>query len=202
MKKLQDIENRVLNRIYGYGRGNCFTPDRFLDLGSDEAIRKGLSRLETKGTIRRVCKGVYEYPKLHKELGVLPTNIKRFIDAISLRDNIQVQPSGAFAANLLGLSEQVPALIVYLTDGRDKNLKIGKRTIKFKRTSNKAMAVAGTTSGLVFEALKFIGKDNLSEQMISKIRKKLTEKDKAKLLIDMKFAPIWMHKILRSLVET
>jgi hypothetical protein len=64
------------------------------------------------------------------------------------------------------------------------------------------MAVAGTTSGLIFEALKFIGKDNVSEQMISKIRKKITEKDKAKLLIDMKFAPIWMHKILRILVET
>lgn len=196
---MQTIETKVLNRIYGYGRGSCFTPDRFIDYGSDAAIRKSLSRLAREGYIRRIAKGIYEYPQVHKDLGEIPPKIESIVKALSIRDNIQVQPSGAYAANLLGLSEQVPARIVYLTNGNPKKIKFGSKTIVFKKTNNKAMAVAGTTSGLVFEAIKFIGEKKVDDKTISILRNKLSPKDRSKILTDLKFAPIWMRPIIKKI---
>jgi hypothetical protein len=199
---MQPIETKVLNRIYGYGRGNCFTPDRFLDFGSDVAIRKSLSRLTKQGLIRRIAKGIYEYPQNHKELGSLPPKVESVVKAIALRDNIQFQPSGAFAANLLGLSDQVPSKIVYLTNGNPKKIKIGAKTIIFKKTNNKSMAVAGSTSGLVFEAIKFIGSSKINDKLISVLRKKLSPKDRSRLATDLKFAPISIRPILKKIAGT
>ncbi|MGE0632260.1 MAG: DUF6088 family protein [Pseudobdellovibrionaceae bacterium] len=199
---MQAIETKVLNRIYGYGRGTCFTPDRFLDYGSDEAIRKSLSRLAKDGIIRRISKGIYEYPQKHQELGIMPPNIESVVKAISQRDHIQTQPSGAYAANLLGLSEQVPAKISYLTNGSSRKIKVGSKILVFKKTNNKALAVAGTTSGLIFEALKFIGKDHIDTKTISSLRRKLSSKDRAQLIKDLKFAPIWMRHSLKEIAGT
>lgn len=196
---MQTIENKVLSRIYGYGRGACFTPDRFLDYGSDAAIRKSLSRLAKEGHIRRITKGIYDYPQIHKELGEMPPKPESVVKALSIRDNILVQPSGAYAANLLGLSEQIPARVVYLTNGSSKKIKLGAKTIIFKKTNNKSMAVAGTISGLVFEAIKFIGKTKVNDKMISVLRKKLSPKDRSKLLMDLKYAPIWMRPFLKKI---
>jgi hypothetical protein len=196
---MQTIENKILNRIYGYGRGMCFTPDHFLDYGSDTAIRKSLSRLAKEGRIRRVAKGIYEYPQIHKELGEISTQPESVVKALAIRDNIKVQPSGAYAANLLGLSEQVPARIVYLTNGSSKNIKLGSKTIIFKKTNNKSMAVAGSTSGLVFEAIKFIGATKIDNKMISILRRKLSPKDRTNLLADLRFAPIWMRSIIKKI---
>ncbi|MFZ4403874.1 MAG: DUF6088 family protein [Pseudobdellovibrionaceae bacterium] len=195
----QHIEIYILYRIYGYGRGTCFTPDRFLDLGSDTAIRQGLSRLTKDGHIRRLFKGLYEYPKKHKELGLIPASIEAVVKAIAKRDNIAIQPSGAYAANLLGLSEQIPARVIYLTNGSSRKMKIGTQTLVFKKTANKSMAVAGTTSGLVFEAFKYIGKENITDQMVMGLRKKLSTKDRNQLLANLKYSPIWMRPTVKQL---
>jgi hypothetical protein len=193
---MQSIEISVKNRIYGMGRGNCFTPDRFLDLGGNEAVRQSLSRLAKQGLIRRLSKGLYEYPRVHKVLGVLPPETDKVVKALAVRDDIIVQPSGAYAANLLGLSEQVPARIVYLTDGNSKKIKIGKQEIVLKKTLNRTMAVAGTQSGLVIQALLYLDKDHLTEAIKSKLSRQLSAKDKKQLLSDLKYAPIWMRDFL------
>lgn len=193
---MQSIEISVKNRIYGMGRGNCFTPDRFLDLGGNEAVRQSLSRLAKQGIIRRLSKGLYEYPRVHKVLGMLPPETDKVVKALTVRDDIIVQPSGAYAANLLGLSEQVPARIVYLTDGNSKKIKIGKQEIVLKKTLNRTMAVAGSQSGLVIQALLYLDKDHLTEAIRSKLSRRLLAKDKKKLLRDLKYAPIWMRAFL------
>ena len=194
----QAVENRVKNKIYGKGRGWCFTPKDFSDLGSSESIRKALSNLEQQDFIRRLSFGLYDYPRSHEELGPLQPEAKKVAEAIAKKYNIKIQSSGAYAANLLGLSKQVPAKIVYLTEGMAKKINIGKMEIIFKKTTPKNMKTADRISGLVIQALKFIGEDNVEEKMIRAIKKNITEKDQKRLSLDAKLAPAWISKIIKK----
>ncbi len=93
----ESIENNIRNRIYGHGRGWCFTIDHFSDFNNNEAVKKALQRLEQSSLIRRLAKGLYEYPRQHKKLGILPPEIEQIAKAISEKDNVRVQASGAYA---------------------------------------------------------------------------------------------------------
>ena len=124
-----NIEKTLLKRIRGSGSGSVFVPSQFLDLGTQAAIDKALSRLTANGTIRRFTRGVYDYPKTHPKIGLLSPAPDAVAKAIAGRDHTTLQPTGAYTANLLGLFEQVPARIVYLTDGPSRGIRIGKMTI-------------------------------------------------------------------------
>src|SRR5436189_5230479 len=116
-KSPQAIDSRILAHIHGRGRGSVFVPADFLDLGSREAVDLALHRLARKGTIRRLARGVYDFPKEHPVFGLLSPSADTVARALAGRDRTRLQPSGAYAANILGLSEQVPAKAVFLTDG-------------------------------------------------------------------------------------
>lgn len=94
-----------------------FTPRHFLDLAGRPAVTSALMRQTSAGTIRQLGRGLYDYPKLHQALGPLTPTPEALATALAGRDRVRLQPSGAYAANLLGLSEQVPAKVVFLTDG-------------------------------------------------------------------------------------
>jgi len=197
---MQSINNKIINRIYGKGRGWCYTPKSFSDLGSPEAIRITLHRLEKKGTIRRLSRGIYEYPKKHPTIGFLSPDPDKIAEAISVRDAIRIRPSGAFAANILGLSNQVPAKIVFLTDGSGRRIKIGPREIIFKRTTPRNMAGA-KSSGTLILALKYIGKDQISQDHIKHFRESLSNHIKMKLKKDSIYAPGWICPIIDEIVK-
>ncbi len=197
---MQSINNKIINRIYGKGRGWCYTPKSFSDLGSPEAIRITLHRLEKKGTIRRLSRGIYEYPKKHPTIGFLSPNPDKIAEAISVRDAIRIRPSGAFAANILGLSNQVPAKIVFLTDGSGRRIKIGPREIIFKRTTPRNMAGA-KSSGTLILALKYIGKEQISQDHIKHFRESLSNHIKMKLKKDSIYAPGWICPIIDEIVK-
>ncbi len=192
----QAIEITIKNRVYGHDRGWCFTPKHFKGLGSEAAIRKALSRLGAKGFIRRLTQGLYEYPRKHEKLGVLPPLAENVVKAISERDNIKTQPSGAYVANLLGLSEQVPSRVVFVTDGASKKIKIGKTEIAFKKTTAKNMVNAGTPLGLIIQALKHIGKNNLTLPVVQKLRKHIKAIDQKDLWPNLFDAPAWIHDVI------
>lgn len=135
MKQL--IENRAKSRIIGKKRGWIFTADSFSDLGSNDSIRKALSLLTTKNFIKRIAWGIYYYPIIDKRFGIIPPELNLVAKTIAEKDKIRLQASGAHAANLIGLSEQVPAKVIFLTDGASKKIKIGKRIIIFKKVSPK-----------------------------------------------------------------
>ena len=196
---LQSIDSRTLSRIYGKKRGWVFTPIHFLDLGSRTAIDQALGRLAKSGTIRRLARGLYDYPKNHPDFGDLPPNYERIAQALAGRDNLKIQPSGAYAANLLGLTEQVPAKIVFLTDGPNRKVKAGKRKIVLKRTTPKNMATAGKISGLVIQALRYLKRNYVDSTVIEKLKSRLTEKDKKQLMNDICYAPAWIGGIFRQL---
>jgi len=195
----QTIDNKVLSRIYGKKRGWVFAPINFLDLGSRAAIDKILGRLVKSGTIRRLARGLYDYPKKHPDFGDIPPNYERIAQALAGRDNLKIQPSGAYAANLLGLTEQVPAKIVFLTDGSNRKVLIGKRKIVLKRTTPKNMATAGKISGLVIHALRYLKRNYVDSTVIEKLKDKLTEKNKKQLINDIRYAPEWIGDIFRQL---
>jgi len=197
---MQSIKNKIINRIYGKGRGWCFTPKNFSDLGSPEAIRITLHRLEKKGTIRRLARGLYEYPKKHSTIGLLSPSPDKIAEAISIRYAIRIQPSGAFAANILGLSNQVPAKIVFLTDGLSRRVRIGSREIAFKRTAPRNMA-ASKSSGTLILALKYIGKEQISQDHIKHFRDSLSTHIKMKLKKDSIYAPGWICPIIDEIVK-
>lgn len=197
---MQSIKNKIINRIYGKGRGWCYTPKNFSDLGSPEAIRITLHRLEKKGAIRRLARGLYEYPKKHSTIGLLSPNPDKIAEAISIRYAIRIQPSGAFAANILGLSNQVPAKIVFLTDGLSRRVRIGSREIVFKRTAPRNMA-ASKSSGTLILALKYIGKEQISQDHIKHFRESLSTHIKMKLKKDSIYAPGWICPIIDEIVK-
>lgn len=196
-----NTEKSILKRIRGSGRGSVFLPNQFTDLGERSAIDKALSRLAANGTIRRLARGVYDYPRTHPMMGELSPTIDAVAKAIAGRDQIRLQPTGAYAANLLGLSEQVPAKVVFLTDGASRTVKVGKLIIQLRQTTPRNMAAAGRLSGLLIQALRYLGKEHVTDGHLTRLRERVPLNERKMLLRDLKLAPVWMHALFRALAE-
>jgi len=194
---VQSIESKILSRIYGRGKGCVVTPGAFLDLGSRQAVDLTLHRLAKKRTLRRLARGLYDYPRTDPELGLLSPTIDAIVKALKGRDKILLQPSGGYAANLLGLSDQVSMKIVFLTDGPARRVQIGKQVIMLKHTTPRAMATAGRISGLVIHGLRHLGQKHVDDNVVAHLRKRLSSDDKKQLLRDAPYAPAWIAAILR-----
>ena len=198
---MQSVDKNILSRIYGTGKGSVFTPGRFLDLGSRAAVDKVLSRLAQKGTIRRLARGLYDYPERHPIMGILAPSPDGIASALAGKQGIRLQPSGAYAANRLGLSTQVPARIVYLTDGPSRTVKVGNQEIRLQRTTPRNMGTAGRVSGLVIQALRHLGQKHVDEAVIQTLKGKLSDQDKKRLMTDIACAPAWVGKHLREIAR-
>ena len=192
------VKQKVIDCIHQHGEGWVFTTNDLIDLGSEEAIHVTLHRLTGRGEISRVAHGIYYFPKQNELLGTMPPDVRSVAKALAEKYQIRIQPSGAYAANLLGLSEQVPARVVFLTDGENKKIKIGKIDLIFKKTTPKNMTMAGKISGLVVQALKYLGKEYIDEKKINIIKKNLSVIDKKILKEDSRFAPVWISKIINT----
>jgi hypothetical protein len=198
---LDSVEKRIGSRIQGKGRGWCFTPKAFLDLGSPEAVRLALHRLEKRNAIRRLTRGLYDLPRRHPTIGLLSADPEQVAKALAERDAARLQPSGAYAANLLGLSEQVPARIVFLTDGPARHVRIGHQEIVLKSTTPRNMASAGRISGTVIQALRHVGAKQIGEFHIAHLRQTLSASDRTQLKRDLIYVPGWMHRHIDAITE-
>jgi hypothetical protein len=200
-KSPQSIDSQILAAIHGRGRCSVFVPADFLDLGSRQAVDIALHRLARKGTIRRLARGVYDFPKEHPVLGPLQPSAEAVAKALAGRDRTRLQPAGAYAANALGLSEQVPAKAVFLTDGPSRTVKIGPMTIQLRQTTAKNMAAAGRLSGLLIQALRESGKEHVTPERREHLKRTLPAEKRRELIKDITLAPAWMHPIFRELAE-
>ena len=198
---MQSIDDRIISVIYGHGRGFVFTPKLFSSLGDQRVVGTALTRLCRKGTIRRLARGLYDYPRKHRELGILSPAIDDVANALKGRDATRIQPSGAYAANLLGLSNQIPMKIVFLTDGASKCVKLGKQEISLKHTTPRNMATEGRISGLVIQALKNLGHRHVDKSVLHALNKRLSKDDKKQLVKDLQYAPAWIADLLRKNVK-
>lgn len=175
--------------------------DDFSDYGNPESVKKALLRLKEKETLFRLAHGIYLYPKTDKELGMLFPSTEEIAKAIARRDKARIVLTGVQALNNLGLSTQVPMKVVYLTDGTARTVKVGKRTITFKKTSPKNLLVKGAISGLIVQALKTVGQNNVDESTIEKIQAMLKNEKKENIINDAKLSPTWIKQILMQAIK-
>lgn len=197
----QSIENKVLEYLKHRQKGKIYFTNDFAILGTSESIRKSLSNLVKKDILIRLTQGIYLYPKIDKELGVLYPSVDDVCRAIAKRDKARIEPTGIFALHSLGLSTQIPVNVVYLTDGIPRKIKYGNRTIKFKKTAPKNLAMKGKVSSLVITALKQIGKENVSQEVELQLTKVLKKESVENVRHDAKLAPEWISKLIFQLLN-
>ncbi len=195
---MQSVEKQIEKSIKGKPKGSLLFPEDFMRYGSSDAIRKSLDRLKNKLVILRVAHGVYVRPKTSKYIGQLQPTAEEVAEGIAKRDHIRTLPTGTYALSALGLSTQVPMKIVMLTDGSPREIKVGKRTIKFKKTTPKALLSKGKISRLVVQALKEIGNGKQTETEEKKIIELLKKEDPKDLQHDIRLAPVWIQKIMKK----
>lgn len=197
LNMFKSVEKHIVDKIKKARRGSVFFLDDFLRFGSSKTVGKALERLVLKGEISRVARGMYARLEKHEMFGEIQPTIEAIARAIAKRDKARIIPTGVLALNALGLSTQIPLKIVYLTDGSARTVQIGQRTIKFKKTAPKNLATIGAISGLVIQALKEIGKDNVTDDEIKIVLKQLEKEEQYRLEHDIKLAPEWIRAILR-----
>jgi hypothetical protein len=127
--------------------------------------------------------------------------IESVAKALERKEGIRLQPSGVYAANLLGLSEQVPAQVVFLTDGATRTVKVGPTQISLKRTTPRNMAAAGRLSAMMIQAFRSLGATNITPQRIARLRENLPAMERVTLLHDIALAPEWMHTHFREVAR-
>ncbi len=197
----QTVETAIKSKIYGHGRGWVFTPKHFLGLGSPGAIRFVLFTLRKEDFIRRISQGLYYYPIQHETLGTLSPSVEGVAKAIAEKHGFRIQPSGAYAANAISLSEQVPGRVVFLTDGPSRKAKVGKIVISFRHTSLRNMFAAGSREGVVIQAMKFMGRQHLNQIRLDQIKRVLKGSNRKDFERNLKYAPEWIRTLLFKLME-
>jgi len=195
---MQSIEDKIIGKIIKIKTGKLIFPEDFHSLGSSEAIRLSLHRLEKENRIKRVAHGIYVRPVISKFIGEVLPSAEEVAKGIAKRDRIRIVPTGVYALNALGLSTQVPMKLVFLTDGAPRTIKIGKRTIKFKKTTPKNLLAKGEISSLVIQALREIGLNYVTVEEESKIIELLKKENPVALKHDIKLAPVWIQKIIQK----
>lgn len=195
------ITSKVKQRIVRKGRGAIFAPSDFLDIGSRASVDQALSRLTRQGMIRRLARGLYDYPKELPMLGLLLPSPDDLANAIARKGNYILQLSPAMAANKLGLTTQVPAKVTYMTNGPTRTTKIGQLAIRFRNSSPKTLVGAGQITGAVFQALRYVGKDRVDSQVIGKLAYALDDKNRKLLAKQSKQVPAWMHPVIQQIVS-
>lgn len=191
-KHTESTDTLVLQRITAAAGSWVFTPADFADVGSRDAVASALKRHKAAGRIRQLGRGLYDVPRTHQLLGLLWPSVETVVQALERKDGLRFAPSGVYAANLLGLSEQVPAKVVYLTDGAARSIKVGPQVIRLQRTTPRNMATAGRLSGLVIQAFKSLGAVHITPARIARLRQ-LPAVERTKLLDDLSLAPAWMR---------
>ena len=201
---MQSIDDKILNKVRKCGRGTILSSTDFTNIGEPKSVLKALERMANNETIIRVARGIYCYPKIEKTLGlgaIYPT-FEEIAQYIAKRDKARIVPTGNYALNVLGLSTQVPANVVFLTDGspRSITLKSG-RGIKFVKTAPKNLAFKNRLAMLLTFALKEIGEGNVTKEQKLHIAKLLKNEEKETIEKDYSIMPNWIQLLISKLYE-
>jgi hypothetical protein len=196
------LSGKISRRLQRWPLERVFSRFDFLDLGPTDAVGMVLKRMQDAGTIRRVKRGYYDRPRTHETWGVLKPSGTELVTAMARRSGMRLQAHGATAANELRLTEQVPAQIIYETDGPTREIDMGgRRPIKLKKRTLRDMAAASEVARFVFAGLRNIGKANINTQRVAHLRKELKPEHRKQLLRDLRYAPAWMHPHLRYIAD-
>lgn len=199
---MESSKNQIQNKIQRSSYGEIFFLDDFIKYGSSENIRKVLSRLEQGGLVERLAHGIYLKPKRDPLLGIIYPTTEEIAKQIAQRDKARIAPTGVLALYLLGISTQVPLKAVYLSDGSQREIKIGNRTIQFKRTVPKSFAIKDSLLHLIIQAFRELGQKQITEEFLEKIKPSILQLNADVILKQLKYAPVWIQKEINTLYTT
>jgi hypothetical protein len=197
---IASVPDQIMRRARARGRGSVFTPSDFLDVAARAAVDQALSRLVKNGKLRRLARGLYDFPKVHPKLGPLSPAPDDVAQALARETGSQVQIAGARAANALGLSAQVPAKSTYLTNGPSRRVVLGKRVVDLRHASPKHLLAPGSPAGTVVQALRHVGRVRAAD-VAQVAARRLTANDKRALASTASQAPAWMRPTLVSIAN-
>lgn len=197
------MSNSIMHRVRARGRGAVFTARDFLGLpdASRASVDQALSRLARKGTIRRLDRGVYDFPLVSGIVGPVSPSPDVVARAVARGTGGMVLPSPARAANDLGLSTQVPAQSVYLTNGPSRQVRIGRQVVTLKHASPGNFVAADSPAGVIVQALRYVRSGGASA-VVDSVKPRLSSDDRRALARDLPRAPVWMQRSLRDLSAT
>ena len=194
--------NIIKTRIMNSPEGSVFTTVDFADVIENSRVGVILSRLEEDGVIRRVMRGIYDKPVYNDFLKeYIAPSPSLVAEALARNFGWTIVPCGDTALNILGLSTQVPAAWSYVSDGTYKEYTYDNTTIKFKRTTNKEISKLSYKTALVVQALKALGKDNIDDAIINKLKNDLTDEEKATALLEAKAATSWIYEFIKQICK-
>ncbi len=200
---MKSVEDRILYTIYGHGKGYAFSTNDFIKEFSTNSIDKALSNLTKQGKIRRIARGLYDYPKYSDFLQMqLGPDIEQVAFAIARKFNWQIEISGNSALNILGLSTQVPGTYLYLSNGANRKYTINENiTIEFKKSALKNIGFKYKESSLIVQALRALGKEHITQEITLKIQSQISEKLYDKILEDTKTTTAWIYEIIKQIFK-
>ena len=198
----EKIYDAIKTRISSYAKGDIFFTSDFIDIASLPTVRKCLGRQTEERNIRRIMDGVYERPRYSKLLETfLPPDPEKVAYAIARKYHWTISPCGDVALNKLGLSTQVPFVWSYVSDGPYRNFSLGNITLSFKHKTNRAISFLSSVSIIFLEAIKTLGKNNINENVISILKKRLKANDKKLLLKEAVDFPAWIFDIAKKVCD-
>ncbi len=196
------ISKQIENRILKKRKGQVLFVSDFEKIGNYETVRKTLQRLTKKGKLVRIATGIYYYPKIDTALGILYPSIETIAKSIAKRDKARIVPAGNYALYLLGLSEQIPMNVVFLTDASTRKIKINNQQIIFKKTSPRNLSPKNKLINLIIQALKNIGKENLNENHLKILKQQIKKSNEYRQIKnELHFAPVWIRKIITQILN-
>ncbi len=196
---MDSITDRIIIRIRAKKRGWVFAPKNFMDVGTRAAVDQVLCRLTKRGMIRRLDRGVYDFPVQHKILGVISPDVDDLAKVITAKTGDVSYPSGAMAANMLGFSTQVPAKPVYLTNGHSRTKNISGRKVVIKHARVPILSGVPDTVNFTLQALYYLGKDSIDTQILNRCSKILSDGDMAALSSATSKVPGWIADIIHKI---
>ena len=200
--KRPDYLNQIRGNIEKAENGSVFVSTDFTDITDKKTVNMGLIRLADEGLIKKILFGVYYKPEYNELLGeTVAPSPNKVAHALARNFGWTIVPCGDTALNLLGLSTQVPSQWVYVSDGAYKEYSFDNTVIKFKRTTNKEISKLSYKTALTIQALKALGKDNVSEQIICRLKKVLSEEEKEMMLTEAKSATSWVYEYIKVICK-
>ena len=195
-----NIKNTVMKSISESQPHSIFFIADYAELGATETIRKILHEATITGILEKAGHGIYIKPKVSR-FGKVPVPLEKIAKAIAERDKCEILPTGSTAANLIGLSSQVPMNLSYITTGSTRTLNIGERKISFRHASPKNFAAKGRVIPMLTQGIREVGEGNISGAENEAIRRFIDKQQDPYLLEDMQLAPAWIQKIIKKLME-
>ncbi len=191
---------QIANRIEKAEAGSVFVSADFADIADTETVRRTMNRLVSSGQLRRILKGVYEKPKYSKLLGEnVAADPDKVAQALARNYHWTIAPCGNTALNLLGLSTQVTAVWSYISDGPYKSYEWNSTKLEFKHRTNKEITGLSYMTVLLIQALKTLGMGNVTDEIIDKLKAKLSDKEKQLALVEATEATDWVFNTVRRI---